>query len=108
GGRGGGGVGGAATARAGGGGGGFWWEPPQPPASRATPARRITSRRTSGSLQPSRSEVRLLDGAARGNLGGGALGDNGARAEDEHAVGDAAHEPNVVLDHQHRHAAFAT
>src|SRR5215467_14045006 len=82
-------------------------EPPQPAASRATPARRITSRRTTGSLQSGRSEVCLLDDAARGDLGGGTLGDDGARAEHEDAVGNATDEPEVVLDHEHGDSARA-
>src|SRR3954468_8924357 len=80
---------------------------PHPAASSARPARNRASRRTAESLQTGGSEIGLLDDPARGDLGDRALGDDGARAEHEPAVGHAAHEAQVVLDHQHRDTALA-
>src|SRR5262249_56460539 len=82
-------------------------EPPQPAASTATPARRIASRRTTGSLQSRGPEIRLLDDAARGDLGGGAFRDDGAGAEHEDAVCHAPDEPQAVLDDEHGDPALA-
>src|SRR5690242_3132888 len=81
--------------------------PPHPAPSSARPARRNASRRTAESLQTGCSEVGLLNDAARGHLGDRALGDDGAGTEHEHAVGDAPHEPQVVLDDEHGDPAFA-
>src|SRR5919204_3200649 len=80
--------------------------PPQPTASSGTPARRIASRRTAKSLQPRRSQVRLLDDAARGDLRDRALGDDAPHGEHEHAVGAPPHEAQVVLDDEDGHAAL--
>src|SRR5690242_1893775 len=81
--------------------------PPHPAPSSARPARRNASRRTAESLQTGCSEIGLLNDAAGGHLGEGALGDDRAGAEDEHAVGDASHQPQVVLDHEHGDSALA-
>src|ERR1044072_2327654 len=59
-------------------------EPPQPAASTATPARRITSRRTTCSLQSGSPQVRLLDDAAGSDLGGRSLSDDSPRAGHPH------------------------